>query len=289
METENKLFHQIKSAAENAEGQNFPASEKVWSRVEEKLDNKVLASQNTLWKKIAVVACLLLVASVAYQLVVPSKQTVQPQNQTVTIDTLGEKPESTEQQGVAKETLPIKTDAPEMHRELIKTPATIVVGDSIHSKKQAAEATKHTAAPVSKNSGNWLGENNFESRGVVQQKSEIVESLPAQTPTKKDEPLYVVNGKATSKKDRSGFDENDLESVLVLPDPLYIINGMRYTEQEVFGPNPTSPYSPLSKQHIETITILQEEKAISIYGEKGKKGVVIITTKDGKPAAIKSR
>jgi TonB-dependent SusC/RagA subfamily outer membrane receptor len=76
---------------------------------------------------------------------------------------------------------------------------------------------------------------------------------------------------------------DNLETIKVLPDPLYIINGVQYTEQELFGSKPTSPYAPLSKLDIYTISILQEEKATAIYGEKGKKGVVIITTKSGKP------
>ena len=37
------------------------------------------------------------------------------------------------------------------------------------------------------------------------------------------------------------------------------------------------------RDRIESISILPPEKAVSIYGEKGKKGVVIVTTKDGKP------
>ena len=28
------------------------------------------------------------------------------------------------------------------------------------------------------------------------------------------------------------------------------VNGVQYTEQELFGPNPTSPYAPLTKQNI---------------------------------------
>ena len=70
----------------------------------------------------------------------------------------------------------------------------------------------------------------------------------------------------------------------MLPDPLYIINGVSYSEKELFGSKPSSPYAPLSKLKIETISILQDEKATAIYGEKGKKGVVIITTKTGKPS-----
>lgn len=51
----------------------------------------------------------------------------------------------------------------------------------------------------------------------------------------------------------------------------------------MFGPKPTSPYTPLDKQDIISLNILLEEEAIKIYGEKGKKGVVIVTTKNGKP------
>ena len=34
-----------------------------------------------------------------------------------------------------------------------------------------------------------------------------------------------------------------------------------YTEQELFGPNPTSPYAPLNKQKIESISILKDAAA----------------------------
>ena len=94
--------------------------------------------------------------------------------------------------------------------------------------------------------------------------------------------MVIVNGEV-SKKQLSNLDEEEIDSVLELPEPLYIINSVYYTEKELFGPNPTSPYAPLNKQKIETISVLQPEKAVTIYGEKGKKGVVIVTTKDGKP------
>ena len=45
MDNNDTLFNQIKSAAKNAESQEFPGMEKVWSRVEDKLDNKVLTKQ----------------------------------------------------------------------------------------------------------------------------------------------------------------------------------------------------------------------------------------------------
>ncbi|MDR6968847.1 hypothetical protein J2X31_002873 [Flavobacterium arsenatis] len=70
----------------------------------------------------------------------------------------------------------------------------------------------------------------------------------------------------------------------MLGNPLYIINGVEYTEQELFGPKPTSPYYPLIEQEITSINIIQAKNAIKLYGQmKGQSGVVVIETKDGKP------
>ena len=66
-----------------------------------------------------------------------------------------------------------------------------------------------------------------------------------------------------------------------------VINGVEYSEEHLFGPNPTSPYAPLNKQKITSTKILLSEEAVSIYGEKGKKGVVIISTKNNKPVESK--
>ena len=87
MENHDKLFDQIKTAAENAETKDFPSMENVWSRVENKLDKKVLKKENTLWKKIAVAAILLLVVSIVYHYVTPNNTILTPKNDTVTIDT----------------------------------------------------------------------------------------------------------------------------------------------------------------------------------------------------------
>jgi hypothetical protein len=106
---------------------------------------------------------------------------------------------------------------------------------------------------------------------------------------KKEKPLLVYNNKAEDKQTVKEVEMDEIESIIELPDPLYIINGTEYTEQELFGPNPTSPYTPLSEQEIDSITVLQQEKAILTYGQKGKKGVVIISTKNGKPAAKKRK
>ena len=117
--------------------------------------------------------------------------------------------------------------------------------------------------------------------------------ISAQEVVSKPKPLLVLDGvalKEGKKYEKSlGNALNKIESgddeILLLTNPLYIINGNYYSEQQMFGENATSPYAPLTKQDIETLTILQGEKAISIYGERGKNGVVLITTKGGKPAS----
>ena len=67
MDYQDKLFEQIKEAERNAENQDFPAMEKVWSRLEEKLDKKEAKKTIALWQKIAVAASLLLVLSIGFQ------------------------------------------------------------------------------------------------------------------------------------------------------------------------------------------------------------------------------
>ncbi|MBP9793736.1 MAG: hypothetical protein KBC56_07030, partial [Flavobacterium sp.] len=125
--------------------------------------------------------------------------------------------------------------------------------------------------------------------GVNQAKAEV-EAIEEQKETKnkkqlakKAPPLVVVDGKATDKKVSDIQNSDDFETIVELKNPLYIINGVEYTEKEMFGPNPTSPYYPLNKQEIESLSIYQDEEAIELYGEKGKNGVVVVKTKNGKP------
>lgn len=301
MDTEEKLFNQIKSAAQNSERQDFPSMDKVWNRVEEKLDHKVLAKQNTLWKKTAMAAFILLVISIGYQFFkedpkIPAKITI------VKADSLVKPETSVKGQQVVSETAQIVS--PKIKKNTgnaipiqAENSQAITAPPIAEEKQRIAALHDYMNAPreEKKSSGSWLVDTNFKSRGVTSRNDTIVfeaNKLVTPNPKKegqKDEPLIVLNGKTSSKNDAAQYRDGDIESIMVLPDPLYIINGVRYSEQELFGPNPTSPYAPLNKQKIETISILQDEKAISIYGENGKKGVVIITTKDGKPAAVKGK
>ena len=110
----------------------------------------------------------------------------------------------------------------------------------------------------------------------------------AAAPVQQNKDLVVIDGVAMDKgynaeKELAKLNAADIETT-VLPNPLYIINGVEYTEESLFGKNPTSPYAPIDIQKITSTNILQPADATIIYGKKGKNGIVIITTKDGKPA-----
>ncbi|MBL7886676.1 MAG: hypothetical protein JNJ52_08010 [Flavobacterium sp.] len=303
MDNQDTLLNQIKSAAQNAESKEFPAMDKVWNRVEDKLDHKVLTKQNTLWKKIAVAASILLVVSIGYQfLKEEEKIIITPQNTTATIiDTTTTVLDSTENKNtiavVAEKNQNIKADAEKVLEKQINEAPTVAANEVVIPESDAkvmqvpaiVDPRTYNMASVVTNNG-WTAERNFQSRGVTYKDAKIEDKeapKPIQTIKKKEDPLIVVDDKKADLSVVKDANEEDFESIVHLPNPLYIINGVYYTEQEVFGPNPTSPYSPLNKQEIETISILQDEKAISIYGEKGKNGVVIITTKNGKPTPKK--
>ncbi|QLC67814.1 hypothetical protein LPB248_16365 [Flavobacterium sp. LPB0248] len=321
MDNQDKLFDKIKEASQKAEFQDFPGMEKVWSRVEEKLDKKEDKKTIALWKKIAVAASLLLLLSLGFQFLHSNKETVNETPKVVLEEKAIEQPKTKEPIVNQNSTTPSKIVSSE---EAVK-----ILENQTKSKDRVAvqEVTSPQARPVlsapasniaseavvSANeplrSESYDEENNIVSKKEVtpemgyssypQRESARVaySAAPAQK-AKKSSPLVVLNGNALAhsddvKKDKMIQNElpnlqpENLDSLVVLDEPLYIIDGIYYSENDLFGKNPTSPYAPLDKQDIKTITILQDLEATEKYGEKGKKGVVIITTKNGKPAPKK--
>ncbi|MEM6734554.1 MAG: SusC/RagA family TonB-linked outer membrane protein [Bacteroidota bacterium] len=76
-------------------------------------------------------------------------------------------------------------------------------------------------------------------------------------------------------------------SILSGTDPLFVINGVPYTannlnSQQIGNPTGnTSPLNFINPSDIESIEILKDADATSIYGSRGANGVVLITTKKG--------
>lgn len=298
--SDDKLYNKIKKAEQNAEAQNFPAMDKVWNRVGEKLDSKVLEKQKYKWKNLAIAASVLLLVSLGFLLNNGKSDSINVNEQVVTSDSISILPTNEETRIVSAEiTNPeIKDDAPEILKRQLAPSASVVVSQEMQEEimeEPAADIVKTEAAnkitnATSNNSKRTM--NSVIEARIVMRSADTFE-LNKQDVVPEPKPLLVINGVAlkegkeydkslTEAKNRFDLGEEDVH---LLTNPLYVINGKYYSEHQLFGEDATSPYSPLTKQDIETLTILQDEKAISIYGERGKNGVVLITTKGGKPAS----
>ena len=317
MDNQDKLFDKIKQASQNAEFKDFPGMEKVWSRVEDKLDKKEDKKTIALWKKIAIAASLLLLISLGSQFLHTDKNTVTGTPKMVIQETekenspkpvLDKKNTSTgivsneegvkilENQTKSKERVAIQESiAP--NTELVQAaPAPRIAADAV---VVAAPVTEESIEEDDKIiSKKELSSESLYLRSQERESAKVAFADKSAQRAKKSAPLVILNGNAMAHSDEAKKDkmmQNELpnlnpenvDSLVVLDEPLYIIDGIYYSENDLFGNNPTSPYAPLDKQDIKTITILQDLEATSKYGERGKKGVVIITTNTGKPALKK--
>ena len=318
MDNQDKIFDKFKQAANNSEQKDFPGMDKVWARVEDKLDKKEDKKAISLWKKIAIAASLLLLISLGTQFLKSDQNTTIPASQVVVNETEKEVIQNSE---IKKDAIVVedsklvpKAEAVKILDKQIKEQQTtvasneqITVAEAVGTGTVAAPVYEEVSAPISESVTS--GFVNDEEDSVAKDKvadfgySKKVEreAFAAKAAgqqaerAKKTTPLVILNGKAMSHSNDAKRDEmmqaelpnlqpENVESLVVLDEPLYIIDGVYYSENDLFGNNPTSPYAPLNKQEIKTITILQDTEAVAKYGEKGKKGVVIITTKNGKPA-----
>jgi TonB-linked SusC/RagA family outer membrane protein len=71
--------------------------------------------------------------------------------------------------------------------------------------------------------------------------------------------------------------------------PLYVIDGVPYSSEPIGNGQvatifsaPTSPLNGMNPDQIESIEVLKDADATSIYGSRGANGVVLVTTKKGK-------
>jgi TonB-linked SusC/RagA family outer membrane protein len=83
-----------------------------------------------------------------------------------------------------------------------------------------------------------------------------------------------------------------INSMLRTSTPLYIVDGVPFlseainaqTGTEIIGANgSTSPLNSISPADIEHIEVLKDGDATAVYGSRGANGVILITTKKGKP------
>lgn len=320
MDNQDKIFDKFKEAAHNSEQKEFPGMDKVWSRVEAKLDKKEDKKIIALWKKIAVAASLLLLISLGAQFFKSDQNTTVPTSKVVVNETQKEGIENSEikKDAVAVEDSKLvpKAEAVKILDKQIQEQTTvanneaITVTEAVGTGTASAVVYEEAIAPISESVSSGYVNNEEDSVAKdkvsdfgyskkVEREAFAAKAVGQQAElAKKSKPLVILNGKAMSHSNDAKRDEmmmvelpnlqpENVESLVVLDEPLYIIDGVYYSENDLFGDNPTSPYAPLNKQEIKTITILQDTEAVQKYGDKGKKGVVIITTKNGNPSGKK--
>ncbi len=294
MENNDKIFEQFKDLANADDQKKFPNMDKVWNKVEHKLDKKVLKKETKLWKKMAVAASVLLFASIVYQILKPSEIIKIPTNETVekksTNINLTPKPKI-EIATNEKSNPEIKKNADQILEKQISTTESVAIADNKEIMPSVSEEPiskmeekSYSNSAMADDNSVMMKNNKFDSRGVFNENKSAKINENASQETIKDQkkvaPILVIDGEVKKNYDP---ESDEIETIIELPNPLYIINGEYITEEELFGPNPTSEYYPLKKQKIEAITILDPEKAQKIYGKKGENGIVIVKTKDGKP------
>jgi hypothetical protein len=295
MGTEEKLYKKIQQAAENAEQKDFPGMEKIWARVEDKMETQTLQKEKHLWKKLAVAASIVLVGTLTFFLLQEKENIVIPENTITTVDSSKNTiptPESAN--GFVNTTPEIKKEAEQILQQQIVIQNNIVINDTINYKskkevmiptpiamEEVQEMAKTSLVPsYNNNISNSASANDsgYLAKGKRYDISSSVNLLKENDKKTTNEDLILVNGELT-KESLSNLNPDDIDSIIELKEPIYFINGVEYSEESLFGEKPTSPYAPLSKQKIEKIEVIQPADAVKIYGKKGEKGVVLITIK----------
>lgn len=328
MDNQDKIFDQIKSAAQNAESKEFPALESVWSRVEDKLDNKALSAQNKKWKQWAVAASVVAAISVGYQIFKPEAP-AKPETPYEVVTGRDPLPEIKPQNPVVASpdtSSVLRKDAPQilhtqMEAQTVASRSEETAISPVHSMNTVARKNALPAASamseieINADAATATRESDDDAaddfarrsrvRGIMAKgrvfDAKIVTSeeadkktASAQTDKSRQKPLLIVDGEPLLAKTQKEYDRkleevmasvpSARDTVFYLKEPLYIIDGTEYSEESLFGPNPTSPYAPLNLQEEGMKTRIYTGKdAVKRFGEKGKNGVVVVTTKNGKP------
>lgn len=326
MKNEEKIYQKIKNASNKTEETSFPGMDKVWNRVEEKLDTKIIKKKSEVWKKLAIAASFLLFFTVGIQLFTTQKELTEPivpkvdressseDNSTLDNLEIEVSPNDIQQNKLEVESF-VSSDATDEKvavptnpfEEVVSETKSTTVHDDIptvgYSNKKMTESAKTSFAAeeitadveiishkelLEKGHYNSASSNNvfYPSKGKIyaarssnikyEKAEDKLSSSYVQT-TKNDD-LILIDGKLSNKK-REELSTNEIEEMVELKNPIYIINGEEFSEESLFGEKPTSKYAPLTNQKIDAIKVYLPEEAIPIYGTKGKDGVVIITIK----------
>ena len=275
MGTEEKLYKKIQQAAQNAEQKDFPGMENIWARVENKLETQTLQQEKHLWKKIAVAASIVLVGTLAFLLLQPKENIIVPENTISAIDTTkNEIPTPESANGFATTNPVIKKDAKEILQQQIIIQNNIVINDTINYSSRK-EVTIHTPmmleevqaktsfAPELRNDASnaaFLSNQGYAAKGKAYSITTVSAEDISQEPIKEmmNNDFVIIRGQISQESANGN-------------EPLIVLNNHLVTKAILNDIDPNS---------IASVTVLKNQAAISLYGEKGKNGAIVLTTKN---------
>ena len=275
MGTEEKLYKKIQQAAQNAEQKDFPGMENIWARVENKLETQTLQQEKHLWKKIAVAASIVLVGTLAFLLLQPKENIIVPENTISAIDTTkNEIPTPESANGFATTNPVIKKDAKEILQQRIVIQNNIVINDTInyssrkevtiHNPMMLEEVQAKTSfAPEMRNDASnaaFLSNQGFAAKGKAYSITTVSAEDISQEPIKEmmNNDFVIIRGQISQESANGN-------------EPLIVLNNHLVTKAILNDIDPNS---------IASVTVLKNQAAISLYGEKGKNGAIVLTTKN---------
>ncbi len=152
MENQDKIFEQFQKSAAKSEQKGFDAMEKVWNRVEEKLDKEDDKKAIPYWKIIGIAASLLLFFSLGYQFIQSDKLPQKPQNNVVVEESKDNMPGYLpEKVIVTTEQNPIiEKDAEKILQKQISAQSDVALNDTIGKKYINYETVGKSAAKSQK-------------------------------------------------------------------------------------------------------------------------------------------
>lgn len=293
MENQDKLYRQFKDAAGKAESKGYDRMEAIWNRVEEKLDEKKNSRVIPIWQYAGIAAILVICLTVGGYIITNNTSvtapTALPENEVSTVidtqkveEVLNPEKIRIKQEVVVNE--PVRTfySSKSAERDDSKTSPDIKLQESYTELDEvvvdvqmppvreryvgAAIAPDNDTIDSLKMHGEgmaMLHNKNMKTigQGTIEQspRASFVQNMEGQFPGVK-----VETGKPPGTTIRIG---SNAKGFL---EPMYVIDGMIANY---------SIFKQLDPKKIESVSILKDEGAKAIYTDRGKNGVIIITTK----------
>ncbi|MEO5593058.1 MAG: SusC/RagA family TonB-linked outer membrane protein, partial [Chitinophagaceae bacterium] len=199
------------------------------------------------------------------------------------------------------------SDANGLFKMTSKPGATLIISSIGYDKQQVSAGSTLTIVMASSNTA--LSEVVVTALGVKREKKAL--GYAVSTVGKKDLELRpeadlgrILSGKApglnvlaTSGLSGSGTNINirGISTITGTSDPLFVVDGVPFNSGTnsnsdfTYGTQTSSRFLDLDPNNIESVNILKGLSAVTLYGEQGRNGVILVSTKNGSTITAKKK